>query len=62
MQDIQQKQMFSYIFTQMMPTKFGTLKLGVAFGLFNCMYKTLYLKYKGKLWIFTNPNEFVSTK
>ena len=30
----------------MMPTKFGSLKLGVAFGLFNCMYKTLYLKYK----------------
>ena len=28
----------------MMPTKFGSLQLGVAFGLFNCMYKTLYLK------------------
>ena len=46
MQDIQQQQMFSYIFTQMMPTKFGSLKLGIAFGLFNCTYKTLYLKYK----------------
>ena len=34
MQDIQQQQMFSYIFTQMMPTKFGSIKLGVAFGLF----------------------------
>ena len=33
----------------MMPTKFGSLKLGVAFGLFNCTYKTLYLKYKSKL-------------
>ena len=44
----------------MMPTKFGSLKLGVDFGLFSCMYKTLYLKYKGKLWIFSNPNEFVS--
>ena len=62
MQDIQQQQMFSYTFTLMMPTKFGSLKLGVDFGLFNCMYKTLYLKYKSKLWIFSNPNEFVSTK
>ena len=62
MQDIQQQQMFSYIFTQMMPTKFGSLKLGIAFGLFNCTYKTLYLKYKSKLWIFCNQNEFVSTK
>ena len=34
MQDIQQQQMFSNIFTSMMPTKFGSLKLGVAFGLF----------------------------
>ena len=32
-----------------MPTKYGSLKLGVAFGLFNYMYKTLYLKYKSKL-------------
>ena len=46
MQDIQQQQMFSYIFTEMMPTKFGSLKLGIAFGLFNSTYKTLYLKYK----------------
>ena len=61
-QDIQQQKMFSYIFTKMMPTKFGSLKLGVAFGLFNCMFKTLYLKYKSKLLIFSNPNEFVSTK
>ena len=45
-----------------MPNEFGSLKLGVAFGLFNCMYKTLYLKYKSKLWIFSNLNEFVSTK
>ena len=44
-----------------MPTKFGSLKLGIAFGLFNCTYKTLYLKYKSKLWIFSNQNEFVST-
>ena len=29
-----------------MPTKFGSLKLGIAFGLFNCRYKTLYFKYK----------------
>ena len=29
-----------------MPTKFGSLKLGTAFGLFNCTYKTLYFKYK----------------
>ena len=43
----------------MMPTKSDSFKLGVAFGLFNCMYKTLYLKYK--IWIFSNPNEFVST-
>ena len=62
MQDIQQQQMFSNIFTQMMPTKFGSLKLGIAFGLFNCTYKTLYSKYKSKLWIFCNQNEFVSTK
>ena len=62
MQDIQQQQMFSYIFTQMMPTKFGSLKLGIAFGLFNYTYKTLYLKYKSKLWIFCNQNKFVSTK
>ena len=34
MQDIQQQQMFSYIFTKMMPTKFGSKKFGVAFGLF----------------------------
>ena len=51
MQDIQQQQMFSYILTEMMPTKFGSLKLGIAFGLFNSTYKTLYLKYKSKLWI-----------
>ena len=37
-----------------MPTKFGSLKLGIAIGLFNCTYKTLYLKYKSKLWIFSN--------
>ena len=30
----------------MMPTKFGSLKLVVAFGLFNCTYKTLYLSIK----------------
>ena len=30
----------------MMPTEFGSLKLGLAFELFNCTYKTLYLKYK----------------
>ena len=53
MQDIQQQQMFSYIFTLMMPTKFGSLKLGIAFRLFKCTYKTLYLKYKSKLWIFS---------
>ena len=34
MQDIQQQQMFSCLFTKMMPTKFGSLKFGVAFGLF----------------------------
>ena len=34
MQDIQQQHMFSYIFTLLMPTKFGSLKLGVALGLF----------------------------
>ena len=34
MQDIQQQQKFSYIFTQMMPTKFGSLKLSVALGCF----------------------------
>ena len=45
-----------------MPTKFVSLKLGIAFGLFNCTYKTLYLKYKSKLWIFPNQNEFVSKK
>ena len=56
MQDIQQQQMFSYIFNEMMPTKVGPLKLGIAFGLFNCTYKTLYLKYKSKLWIFSNQN------
>ena len=42
-----------------MPTKFGTLKLGVAFELFRGMYKTLFLKYKSKLLIFPNPNEFL---
>ena len=62
MQDIQQQEMFPYIFTLIMSTKFGSLKLGIAFGLFNCPYKTLYLKYKSKLWIFSNTNEFVSTK
>ena len=62
MQDIQQQQKFSYIYTQMMPTKFGSLKLGIAFGLFNCTYKTLYLKYKSNFWIFCNQNEFLSTK
>ena len=41
----------------MMPTKFGSLKLGIAFGLFNCTYKTLYLKYKSKLWIFSDQND-----
>ena len=61
MQDIEQQQMFSYIFTEMMPTKFGSLKLGIAYGLFNYTYKTLYLKYKSKLWIFSNQNEFVKT-
>ena len=45
-----------------MPTEFGSLKLGIAFGLFICTHKTLYLKYKSKLWIFSNQNEFVSTK
>ena len=35
-----------------MPTKFVSLKLGVAFGLFKCSYKTLYLEYKSKLWIY----------
>ena len=34
MQDTQQQQMFSYIFTWMMPTEFGSLKLGVVFELF----------------------------
>ena len=42
-----------------MPTKFGSLKLGIAFGMFNCTYKTLYLKYKSKLWIFSDLNEFL---
>ena len=60
MQDIQQQQMFSYILLKRC-YQFGSFKLGVAFGLFNCMY-TLYLKYKSKNWIFSNPNEFVSTK
>ena len=47
----------------MMPTKFGSLKLDVAFGLFlYYSYKTLYLKYKSKLWIFSNPHEFDSIK
>ena len=31
-----------------MPTKFGSLKLGIAFGLFNFTYKTLNSKYKSK--------------
>ena len=61
MQDNQQQQMFSYIFTEMMPNKFGSLKLGIAIGLLNCTYKTLYLNYKSKLWIFSNQNEFVKT-
>ena len=39
-----------------------SLKMVIAFGLFNCTYKTLYLKYKSKRWIFSNQNEFVSTK
>ena len=32
MQGIQQQPMFSYIFTKMMPTKFGSLNVGVALG------------------------------
>ena len=62
MQDAQQQQMFSYIFTKIIPTEFGFLKLGVAFGFFNCLYKIPYLKYKSKLKILSKPNEFVRTK
>ena len=61
-QDIQQQQIFSYIFTLMMPTKFGSLELGVALGCLIARIRQLYLKYKSKLWIFSNPNEFFSTK
>ena len=46
----------------MMPTKFGSLKLGVAFGLFNCTYKALYLKYKSKLWIFSTKMSLLVQK
>ena len=40
MQDIQRKQMFSYIFTQIITTKFSSLKLDA--GLFTCSNKTIF--------------------
>ena len=63
MQDIQQQQMFSYIFYLNDAYQIRLLKVGCSIGFFyNCSYKTFYLKYKSKLWIFSNPNEFVSIK
>ena len=43
----------------MMPTKFGSLKLGVAFGLFDCTYKTLLcLKYKSQMSLLAQNDQF----
>ena len=41
-----------------MPTKFGSLKLGVALGLFDCTYKTLYLKYKSQMNLLVQNDQF----